>query len=211
LASLDPRQLEFWSAEERRLWDEIAPTILTVMFEGARAGTEALPKGLQVLVDWDWVNEDVIRFLYEYRLGILAKVNETTRTRTVQAIDEWIRSGERLDMLSKRLEPIYGKSRARRIAVTEITRYYAEGNVSAWRSTRLVSGKQWRTAADELVCPICRPLNNKIVGLNDDGFTTETGGIGLFAPPAHPNCRCWLQPVVSDELLRDAIRQELDR
>lgn len=42
----------------------------------------------------------------------------------------------------------------------------------------------WNTANDELTCPICEPLNGKIV---------EAGkpfAPGIYNEPAHPNCRC---------------------
>jgi hypothetical protein len=52
----------------------------------------------------------------------------------------------------------------------------------------VVDGKRWNTAVDELVCPICEPLDGMEIGLEEDGFTTEAGDIGLTGPPAHVNC-----------------------
>jgi rubredoxin len=73
------------------------------------------------------------------------------------------------------------------IAVTETTRVFAEGNKLAWDSTGVVSGSKWQTANDDLVCPICGPLNEQVT---DD------------EPPAHVNCRCWKRPVVDEELVK---------
>lgn len=47
--------------------------------------------------------------------------------------------------------------------------------------------KQWHTAADEFVCPVCGPIHGKIVGI------TKTFSRGVFAPPVHPSCRCWVE------------------
>jgi hypothetical protein len=47
--------------------------------------------------------------------------------------------------------------------------------------------KQWHTALDERTCPICAPIDRKIVRV-DKGFAR-----GVFAPPVHPNCRCWVE------------------
>jgi hypothetical protein len=43
---------------------------------------------------------------------------------------------------------------------------------------------QWHTANDEMTCPICEPLNDKIV---DAG---QPFALGIYNEPAHPNCRC---------------------
>ncbi|MCL6580136.1 MAG: hypothetical protein K6U08_00740 [Firmicutes bacterium] len=48
---------------------------------------------------------------------------------------------------------------------------------------------------DERVCPVCGPLDGKTVRL-DEEFAP-----GIFAPPAHPNCRCTtLAPTELDEV-----------
>jgi len=48
---------------------------------------------------------------------------------------------------------------------------------------------------DERVCPVCGPLEGKTVRL-DEEFAP-----GIFAPPAHPNCRCTtLAPTELDEV-----------
>lgn len=45
---------------------------------------------------------------------------------------------------------------------------------------------QWHTVGEgeELVCPICAPLNDKII------FAGEEFAPGIYNEPAHPNCRC---------------------
>ena len=63
-------------------------------------------------------------------------------------------------------------------------------DVNQWKKEGVVEGKRWNTAVDELVCPICGPLHNVVVGIN------ETFPGGYQNPPAHPNCRCGLTPVV---------------
>ena len=241
----DPRQLEFWSQENAHLWDDLAPVIIQIYLSGAESGIELLPPDLQPLVNWDTFNAGVIRFLNDYRLHTLTGITQETRTQVVAAIDEWIRGGEALNTLIAKLTPLLGAQRAEMIAITEVTRVYAEGNLASWRSTGLVSAKRWNTAKDERVCLICRPLSGQIVSL-DGGFTTEVSGfeareiipemvhdrdiynwnghpvtliekfgitfyqIGITAPPAHPRCRCWLTPVVSQEALIEEIEKILN-
>ena len=60
-------------------------------------------------------------------------------------------------------------------------------------------------AEDERVCSICGPLHGKEVGLNkafvtqdemDELGISDYDGI-IKSPPAHPQCRCALIPVVA--------------
>ena len=85
--------------------------------------------------------------------------------------------------------------RSSMIAVTEVTRIFSMANIDAWNRSGVVLGKKWMTARDDLVCSICAPLDGNEVGLKEFGFHVE--GAALFAPPAHVNCRCWLQPVTT--------------
>jgi hypothetical protein len=116
----------------------------------------------------------------------------------------------------------FDRRRARVIAETEVTNAFAKGEVMAWENSDVVVGKEWRTANDERVCPICAPLGGISFGSEGaepasiadqlrrasqaglgDQFTHPGGrsAAGGFAgqrfdrPPAHPNCRCWLVPV----------------
>ena len=84
----------------------------------------------------------------------------------------------------------YSEERARQLAVTEVTRAFAEGNMAAWRAAGVIEKRRWNTNNDELVCPVCGPLAGQVRGL-DDEF-----GDGIPLPPAHPRCRCWITPVV---------------
>ena len=88
---------------------------------------------------------------------------------------------------------LFSRTRAGMIAVTEVTRAYAAGNVAAWQASRVVQGKEWMTATDEVVCPICGPLRGQIARLN------EPFGGRIMNPPAHVNCRCWVVPVVIND------------
>jgi hypothetical protein len=47
--------------------------------------------------------------------------------------------------------------------------------------------KRWHTAIDERTCKICAPIDRKIVRV-DKAFAR-----GVFSPPVHPNCRCWVE------------------
>ena len=138
-------------------------------------------------MDWRLVNEQVQKWSKQYTFDLVNGINDTSRNFLQGSLSEWISSGQPLDELISTLEPMFGSVRASMIAATEITRCFAEGNQETWRQSGVVDGVRWLTAEDELVCPICAPL---------DGQTADLSK-GFDGPPAHPNCRCYLQPVVN--------------
>lgn len=213
---MDPLSIEFWRSEFARLWGALAVPMVDILLAGIGAGISATPPEMQAILSWDAVNTSVLRFLDDYKVEWIGGINATTQEQVVFAIDKWIKSGERLDSLTAMLTPIFGATRAEMIAVTEVTRLYAEGNILAWDGYGgFVSGKSWNTANDDLVCPICAPLNGKIVSLQGAWSADAEGniveGLGLYAPPAHPRCRCWLTPVLDydalDQVFADLLRQ----
>ena len=48
--------------------------------------------------------------------------------------------------------------------------------------------REWVTASDEKVCPVCKPMDGQRRGLNEF-FTTGEGDL-ITAPPTHVTCRC---------------------
>lgn len=67
------------------------------------------------------------------------------------------------------------------------------GSIRAYRANGdAVGGYEWLTANDERVCPICFKLDGKRFGLKSN-----------FRPPAHPNCRCSLSPVLKADMTGD--------
>jgi SPP1 gp7 family putative phage head morphogenesis protein len=150
-------------------------------------------------LDYNWVNQAALNFAKTSRYTQIKGITETTRNQVQQAITDWMREGSHLDALEARLEPIFGVKRAEMIAVTETTHAYAQGNMDAWESTGIVDSSMWMTGRDELVCPICGELDGTDIGIGDIDA----------APPAHPNCRCWLQPHVSEDMVNQRLAEIL--
>lgn len=87
------------------------------------------------------------------------------------------------------LESSLGKKRAERIAVTETTMAQHAGGEQATGVLGTQSDQdRWITERDDLVCPICGPL---------DGTPRRVWGQRYPAgpPSPHPNCRCYIQYV----------------
>ena len=92
--------------------------------------------------------------------------------------------------------------RADRIGQAESWHARQSGTVIAWlyraRTGQLPpdAGKRWRTAEDESTCPLCAPLDLVVVPLDEPWITPE--GVRLWAPGAHPGCRCRPELVLPD-------------
>jgi len=197
----DPRQYQFWLDEDGELWDEVAPLILDIFYDGVRGGEKLLPPAARVLIDWDVVNERAIDWLRGYHFDLIRGINETTRTQTQKALEEWIRSGESLDVLEARLGPVFSPQRAHNIAVTETTRAYASANGEAWAASGVVEEFDVMTAEDIKVCEICEgKADNNPYQLGDDEGEM----------PFHTGCRCWKHPRVSEKKFREQVRGILE-
>lgn len=86
------------------------------------------------------------------------------------------------------------RHRAETIARTEAMTGVNAGRSQLWLQLQEDGGleadarKEWLTADDERVCPICGPLDGTSVPL--DGSYQLNTGASVEHPPAHPSCRC---------------------
>lgn len=194
----DSKRLDnfFWINERDILFELLFPILFKATITGAQDALEELVL-IGIGVDWGLVNEAVLDWAKRYTYDLVSGITETSK-KFLQAVEaEWIESGAPLDVLIDQIKPMFGPVRAEMIAVTETTRVFAAGNLATWRTSGVVKKKQWYTAEDELVCPMCGPLaDTEPIGI-DENWLTPDGAID--GPPAHVRCRCWVQPVVEVE------------
>lgn len=154
-------------------------------------------------VDWLW-GGGTSHFGNGYASTLIAGILDHSQDIVRHEIVAWTVAGEPMPALTTRLESVaLSRTRAELIAVTETTRAYAEGSRLAWEHGGIIRRMRWQTANDDLVCPICMPLNGMVAPVDGSGKFEgyDDNGISLSSadmPPAHARCRCWLSPVVDD-------------
>lgn len=124
------------------------------------------------------------------------QITEGTRGMIRQAVQSALIDGDSVQELAGRLKESHAftAARAKTIARTEIARADGMGLLIGWDETGLVEGKEWLTAEDDKVSEICQENGHAgVIGLHDR-FPS-----GDLMPPAHPNCRCTVLPVIKQE------------
>ena len=186
----------------------------------ALASAEVLLETIPISVaDWALVNEAAANWARSYSTFLVGQIDRTSRRAIAASIrnsiaayfEEGLTMGELVSRLEAdpklkqlftkdirdKLGRIFGPTRAELISVTEVTRAAYEGELGVVESIMrdgIPMIATWNTNYDDLVCPICRPLN----GRKADGYTStrrpywihpETGM--RYEIPAHPRGRCW--------------------
>ena len=149
-------------------------------------------------VNWEMVNEDALAWARQHSGQLVTNILDTTRDKIQRNVADFVENQRTIGQLRANImeSGAFNEARAQMIAVTETTASYAQGNMAAWRESDVVDGKEWNTNGDGLVCSICAPLDLNVVPLNG-AFEG-----GHDSPPAHPGCRCWVTPVVMEDLER---------
>lgn len=160
-------------------------------------------------IGFDLDNPRARRFI-EQKAGLLIKnIDDTTQQDLRKELSAGLEVGEGIPDLQERVKKIFDKatdSRAERIARTETIKASNAGQRLAWEQSGVVEGKQWLTAADERVCPLCNSMDGKFVALKKsffrEGDTLEVEDAktqfveNIQEPPLHAQCRCTLIPVL---------------
>jgi len=178
-----------WTSHDRRL-----QVILR------KAGSQGFKAGVGVASSIIKVDFDLRRLQSEQwaLANAAAKVKgitETTRKNLAQAVEEALRKGMTSKALGSAVQSamkLSGSARAMSISRTEL-QFAANAGADRLYESEGIEKKEWYTARDERVCPICAPLHGQVVVVR-----------GVFAgghdnPPAHPQCRCTILPIVGAE------------
>ncbi len=117
----------------------------------------------------------------QYSQTLAGQLNITTMARVVTAAKDYAGA---VALPAAVVAHAFNLARAEVIAATEVTRAAIQGERALVGLYAIKALATWHTAHDERVCEICGPL---------DGTGVEVyGRVSVSGPPAHPNCRCWL-------------------
>ena len=179
-------------------FNELRATVEIALAEvGVEGFTKALEEaGVDVEAGGDvfaLANPHATSYAAERAAELITELEEGTRTlirKTIStAIAEQWSVNELADELAK--DYAFSPQRAATIAATEMNDALTQSQLSAWKESGVVVAKQWLLSNDEGVCPICEDnANEGSVPLNGDFASGDDG------PPAHPNCRCSVAPIV---------------
>jgi len=163
--------------------------------EGVLAAGESFTAAMNFELDWTLANTAAAKWARAHSGELIKGIADTDRQRIAGEVATWVEAQETYNDLVKRVSGVIADPRrADLIAATEGTNAYASGNIATWRQVEDDLGvgvvQVWNTANDDLVCPICGPLNQQEAALGKP-FTSTTGTT-ILQPAAHPKCRCWL-------------------
>jgi len=168
--------------------------------EMVKINGEAAMAELGVEIAFDITNPKVIKWIKD-RCGLLIKsISDTTLDKLKKTLAEGVANGESIPNLADRIGIVYDEakgSRAVKIARTETLSASNSGNLEAYRQSGVVEKKEWFYSGpvgnDEEECEICADIARQGAIDIDKPFKG-----GFDAPPAHPNCRCVVLPVIKD-------------
>jgi HK97 family phage portal protein len=213
---------------QRALVDALAPYLRDAISVGVDLGIDTVAK-VATTVDFDVERADLRAYAETESVRLARRtasgVAEQTSVRVREVLGEGLEKGETVDELATRVQTWADSqkdqdgswSRARTVARTEAQRAARTAEVDAWTATGLVQGKTWLLAPDP--CEFCEAASKayaqKSIGLGDsfyargevlngaDGGEMVLDYEDIKGPPLHPNCRCSMQPVLSDALERE--------
>lgn len=179
--------VSFWDDQTTVLSGALTPLLQEVYMASAEALLEVSPVG----VDWVVFNQRAVTWANQYGYELVNGLTGTQQDLVREAVGNFFSQNQTLADLRGRLEGAFGPIRADMIATTEVTRAATEGEralVELLRAEGLGFRDIWETAADELVCPICQPLDGQ--EREGGGYVHPETGQSYDGPPAHPRCRC---------------------
>jgi SPP1 gp7 family putative phage head morphogenesis protein len=113
-------------------------------------------------------------------------------------LERGIMQGEGIAKIKDRVKKVFdvGENRAEMIARTETNRAENQGKLKAFESSGVKYKKKWVATLDNRTSHICRRLNGKEVGMEENFDDKDFTGP---CPPAHVDCRSSLIFVTKDD------------
>ena len=186
---------DLFEDEEWDIEDEAA--MMHIILWEMSKGAERFSSSIGMTFDTSGINVRAAKFARTYLTKWLADLDKTSREIVRNALALFVETpGMTIGDLVKMLP--FNEERALRIAVTETTRIYAKGQMIAakelkkqYPDVRII--KTWFTDNDDKVCEICGPLHGMTIDVDEPFYDIEDDLYQDGNPPAHVNCRCWIE------------------
>ncbi len=173
-------------------FEDVKPIIQQAHEKGVKYGVRDLKKA-GFIVDIPPDPND-LEFLDGYNFDLIKGLGEDLKKELRRVIRDGIMHGKGIPQIAKELREALKRKEARinTIARTETMRASNYGRIRTWEKSG-VKYKEWLTAFDDRTCPICADLDGERRRLED------LFSVGVYMPPAHPNCRCTAVPIIKTQ------------
>lgn len=206
LEKLDAGDFLMWF-DDTILWSEFSDDLRIIIKSFLygilkRSGTKG-PKSAEIPLDMNYLDKEILKALKKSEI-IIPKITDSIRNNLRDLIYSGLAIGKTISQVKNDIksiknikgQQIFSPERALRIASTEMIRAYNQGAVARFKSSGVVRGMRWVSAAKGF-CPRCGALDGKVVPLGEVFYEDPTFGDGM--PPRHPHCRCSVIPVTLKE------------
>lgn len=173
-----------WDIENRIFFEMSMPVFTDITNRRGKRAAELIGSKFEL-------TGDVVEAINKKAMTFSEQVNETTKKKLRKQLGEGIANGEGVPELTDRVSGVFKKrvkSEAERIARTEVSYASNEAELEAYKQSEVIEKKEWLAEPD--ACDVCASLDGETVKLGE-GFSG-----GFNTPPAHPQCRCTILPVV---------------
>jgi SPP1 gp7 family putative phage head morphogenesis protein len=178
----------FWNKELSNLWSVVSKKISEIIRHGVGGALNLLPEPIRSRISITLLQDDVIRYAMNYREEWISTINKTTMRGIWKKVEIWRSTGQPIDELIEKIRSLgFSEMRAKRIAVTETARLNSVAHQLSYNQAGITMFR-WMTYGDNNVCEICIPNHGREFPVSQLSSLI----------PAHPNCRCWDEPVVED-------------
>lgn len=193
--------------DSEMLWSVIS-TELREIIEGFFTGKikhsrNAKDRKAEIVLDFKYLDKLILEAAEAIIPPLVANITSDIRKKIKDQVYVGLQEGKTISQVRDSIlslgdvnNPIFSRERALKIASTEMIRAYNQGAVARFKSSGVVRGMRWVSAAKGF-CSRCGTLDGKVVPLGEVFYADPTFGDGM--PPRHPHCRCSVIPVTLKE------------
>lgn len=151
-------------------------------------------------------------FVRGQSIKMASDVNSATLGMVKSELESSLRDGDTISQLTKKLKPLFGRNRARRVARTEILGATEAGHFIGWKETGVVNQKRWHNQQippdgvgsvreSHWTNSSGQPMDGYTVDFDEDFLLGSGNGASFPRDPRLPagdrvNCRCMMVPVI---------------